>query len=91
VGSQRIHKRQLKNKFTLPEECSIDWNGRKILVTSGASFIGSRLVEALVERGVVIRMVDDLSSGKIENIHYHLDHSRIEFIQVVLRGLSVIQ
>jgi UDP-glucose 4-epimerase len=51
----------------------VNWNVRKVLVTGGASFIGSHLVDALVERGASVRVVDDLSSGKLENIQGHLD------------------
>lgn len=38
------------------------------VVTGGAGFIGSHLVEALVRRGDRVRVVDDLSSGKLENL-----------------------
>jgi UDP-glucose 4-epimerase len=39
------------------------------VVTGGAGFIGSHLVEALIERGERVRVVDDLSSGKLENLN----------------------
>jgi nucleoside-diphosphate-sugar epimerase len=44
------------------------WNGRPVLVTGGASFIGSHLTERLVASGAEVRVADDLSSGKLENI-----------------------
>ncbi len=40
----------------------------KVLVTGGAGFIGSNLVDALVERGDDVVVLDDLSSGKCENL-----------------------
>ena len=48
-----------------------------MLVTGGASFIGSHLVDALVERGARVRVVDDLSSGRLENIQQHIDAGRV--------------
>src|SRR2546426_2990663 len=59
----------------------MNWNGRPVLVTGGASFIGSHLVDGLVERGASVRIVDDLSSGQLENIQAHVDAGRIEFIR----------
>lgn len=44
------------------------WKDRKVLVTGGASFIGSHIVERLVNYGAKVRVADDLSSGKIENL-----------------------
>ena len=40
----------------------------KFLVTGGAGFIGSNLVDALIASGDTVRVLDDLSSGKIENL-----------------------
>ena len=54
---------------------------KKILVTGGASFIGSHLVDSLVDLGCKVRVVDDLSSGKKENLQEHLIRKRIEFIK----------
>jgi nucleoside-diphosphate-sugar epimerase len=40
----------------------------KVLVTGGAGFIGSHLVEAMLKKGETVRILDDLSTGKIENV-----------------------
>lgn len=46
--------------------------GMKVLVTGGAGFIGSHLCEALVARGDAVFVLDDLSTGRFENIeHIH--------------------
>ena len=57
----------------------MDWSKRSVLVTGGASFIGSHLVDALLDRGAKIRVVDDLSSGLLANIQDHINTGRIEF------------
>ena len=57
----------------------MNWSGKKVLVTGGASFIGSHLVDALIERGATVRVVDNLSSGKKENLQPHLIAGGVEF------------
>lgn len=59
----------------------MDWKGRPVLVTGGASFIGSHLVDGLVARGAVVRVADDLSSGLLDNIREHVDSGSVEFIR----------
>jgi UDP-glucose 4-epimerase len=44
------------------------YRGRSVLVTGGASFIGSHLVERLLELGADVWVVDDFSSGRRENL-----------------------
>jgi nucleoside-diphosphate-sugar epimerase len=48
------------------------WKNTKVLVTGGASFIGSHLVDTLLRNGAVVTVADDLSSGKLENLEYQL-------------------
>jgi UDP-glucose 4-epimerase len=49
-----------------------DTKGKKVLVTGGASFIGSHLVDTLLKGGADILVADDFSSGKLENLNYPL-------------------
>ena len=65
------------------------WNNRRVLVTGGASFIGSHLVEALVDRGARVHVVDDLSSGKLENIQACVDAGKVTFVEADLREPGV--
>jgi nucleoside-diphosphate-sugar epimerase len=44
------------------------WTGRRVLVTGGAGFIGSYLVEDLLVHGATVRVVDDLSTGTFDNL-----------------------
>lgn len=59
------------------------WPGKPVLVTGGASFIGSHLVEKLVGAGAKVRVADDLSSGKLENLSRILE--QIDFQRGDLR------
>ncbi len=66
------------------------WKNKKVLVTGGASFIGSHLVEALLEKGAQIRIVDDLSSGKFEYIAPLFQfYPNIEFTKGDLREIGI--
>ena len=58
----------------------------KYLVTGGAGFIGSHIAEALVKRGDEVRVLDDLSTGKTENLEGIA--GRIEFIEGDIRDLE---
>jgi len=66
----------------------MEWSDKSVLVTGGASFIGSHLVDKLVDLGARVRVVDNLSSGKVENLKNHLDKETIEFVQTDLRELK---
>ena len=59
------------------------WTNKSVLVTGGASFIGSHLTDRLVNLGAKVRVADDLSSGKMENLHESIN--RIEFLEGDLR------
>jgi nucleoside-diphosphate-sugar epimerase len=65
------------------------WSGRSVLITGGSSFIGSSIADRLIERGAKVRVVDDLSSGRLENIRGHLASGKIEFLQADLREPGV--
>jgi len=52
----------------------------KMLVTGGAGFIGSHLVDRLVDEGYKVRVVDNLSSGRTENLKRHIDSNTIELL-----------
>ena len=56
------------------------------LVTGGAGFIGSHIAETLAKRGDSVRVLDDLSTGKIENLAGFLP--RIEFFEGDIRDLE---
>ena len=67
----------------------MDWRNANALVTGGASFIGSHLVDALIALGARVRVVDNLSSGKLDHIRPHVDAGRVEFTHADLNDPPV--
>lgn len=55
------------------------WNGRKVLVTGGTGFIGSHVVEKLVERGASVTVLDRIMNGQVKHIAYLKD--KVRFMQ----------
>jgi UDP-glucose 4-epimerase len=65
----------------------------RILVTGGAGFIGSHLVETLLEKGYSVHVIDDLSMGKMENVppgarFYQGDISDASLVEEALEGVD---
>ena len=58
------------------------------LVTGGAGFIGSHIVEELVEKKQTVRVIDNLSTGNIENLTPFMDS--IEFINADIRDVDAV-
>jgi nucleoside-diphosphate-sugar epimerase len=63
----------------------------KVLVTGGAGFIGSNLTEELLKRGHLVRVLDDFSTGKKENLIFEKKHPSLEVIEGDLRDLDTCQ
>ena len=55
--------------------------GRSYLVTGGAGFIGSHLVEALLREGNVVTALDNLSTGRLRNLDPVGAHPNLRFVQ----------
>jgi nucleoside-diphosphate-sugar epimerase len=58
----------------------------RAVVTGGAGFIGSHLVDAVLDRGWSVVVVDDFSSGLTENVTRFADEPRFEFIEADICG-----
>jgi UDP-glucuronate decarboxylase len=56
-------------------------SNKRILVTGGAGFLGSHLIERLLERGDEVICVDNLFTGNKRNIEHLLDHKHFEFMR----------
>ena len=67
------------------ESCSLSGVGpvarHRFLITGGAGFIGSHLAERLLASGFAVEVLDDLSTGRLDNIRTLLGHSHFEFVR----------
>jgi UDP-glucose 4-epimerase len=59
-----------------------------ILVTGGAGFIGSHLVDRLVKEGFNVRVIDNLSSGRLENLAQYRGDPRVEVVMGDLKKME---
>lgn len=59
-----------------------------VVVTGGSGFIGSHLVDFLVKKKFNVKVIDNLSSGRVKNIQHHLDNSAIEFYEIDLSDFN---
>jgi len=57
------------------------FTSKKVLVTGGAGFIGSWICDLVTDFGAQVTVVDDLSTGRIENIEHLIKQAQIKFIQ----------
>jgi nucleoside-diphosphate-sugar epimerase len=82
-----------------PEHESVSYfAGKKVLVAGGAGFIGSYLVEYLVADGASVTVADNLSRGRVENLHHVRDDIRFQRVDLresdatrsVCRGKDVV-
>jgi UDP-glucose 4-epimerase len=78
---------QVKSSLSYTELAFLEDKVMKVLVTGGAGFIGSHLVDALIQRGYQVVVVDNLSTGRLENVNpaatfYQVDISSPELERV---------
>lgn len=63
----------------------------KILVTGGAGFIGSHLVDRLIDKGFKVRVIDDLSTGQKQNLVHHQNNESFQFIEGDIRDFDLVK
>lgn len=63
----------------------------KILVTGGAGFIGSHIVDRLLNEGFEVTVLDNLDTGHLENLNPHMDKEDFHFIQGDIRDFNLVK
>ena len=63
----------------------------EILVTGGAGFIGSHIVDRLVEEGYKVRVLDNLSTGEKKNLAQHKNKKSFQFIEGDIRNFDLVK
>ena len=63
----------------------------RVLVTGGAGFIGSHLVNALLAKGDAVTVLDNLSNGSMDNLKNHTNNPAFRFIQGDIRDAKTVE
>ncbi|WIV11201.1 SDR family oxidoreductase [Proteiniborus sp. MB09-C3] len=64
------------------------YENTRLLVTGGAGFIGSNIAEKLLSLGLEVTILDNFSTGKIENIEHLLSNSKLQLIDGDIRDIN---
>jgi UDP-glucose 4-epimerase len=63
----------------------------RFLVTGGAGFIGSHIVDRLLERGDEVAVLDDLSTGRRDNVHHHVGNPRFRAVYLSVLEEEIVE
>jgi UDP-glucose 4-epimerase len=63
---------------------------KSVLVTGGCGFIGSHLVDALIDSGNEVTVLDNLSSSTLEYLRPHMDADKLRFVKGDIRDFNVV-
>ena len=58
------------------------------VVTGGAGFIGSHMVDLLIKKNFCVNVIDDLSGGNLDNLKHHFKNKKFKFIKKDLCKLN---
>lgn len=62
----------------------------RCIVTGGAGFIGSHVVDRLLGEGHEVVVIDNLATGRLDNLRHHAGHARLTFVQADVADLAAI-
>jgi UDP-glucose 4-epimerase len=68
--------------------CEVSGGGQVVVVTGGAGFIGSHVVDHLLNRGYRVRVIDNLLGGRLSNLAHHRNDPDLTFEQADIRDLQ---
>jgi UDP-glucose 4-epimerase len=63
----------------------------RVLVAGGAGFIGSHIVDRLLEAGIEVIVLDNLFAGKMENIEQHMKNANFRFVKGDIRNSQLVR
>lgn len=66
-------------------------NYSKILITGGAGFIGSHIVDRFLNEGFEVTVIDNLDTGRLKNIAHHQDNKNFHFIKGDIRDFNLVR
>src|SRR5437016_2456038 len=64
---------------------------KRILVTGGAGFIGSHLVEGLIEQGFEVEVLDNLATGRLDNLKHLWKNKKLHFTFGDIRNREIVK
>ncbi len=67
------------------------FSGKKVVVTGGAGFIGSHLVDKLVDEGAEVLILDNLSTGSKQNINPKAKFQRVNFVMPTTTDIAILE
>ena len=91
--SHRKHEKKLlsQNQDVYVRVVNMARDYSRILVTGGAGFIGSHLVDRLLNKGFEVTVIDNLDTGRLENIAHHQDREEFQFIKGDIRDFNLVK
>jgi len=75
------YNKDLDDIITRLEKDGVSFKDKAFLITGGAGFLGSWVCDVLIKMGAFVVCLDNLSSGKFENVEHLKDHENFRFIK----------